>query len=195
MDEALVQGLIRVGEEFYRRGWMLATGGNLSARAGDRGVMTASGGHKGRLTDASFLEWSLGSPFPTTPRPSAEAAVHAAVYRALPDVGAILHVHSPYATVVSRSRERDGRVDVSGYEFVKALGFWDEGAEVALPIVPNHAAIPELAAAIEAAIGAAPVVLVSGHGLYAWGESIDAAQRHVEAAEFLCRMAWESDRT
>lgn len=173
---------------------MLATGGNLSARAGTIGVMTASGGHKGRLTPADFLHWEIGSAFPTDPKPSAEALVHAAVYRVRPEAGAVLHVHSPYVTLLSKAAQAEPAVSVAGYEFVKALGFWDEDAEVSLPIVPNHASIPALADAVEKAAGAPPAVLVAGHGLYAWGDSIAAAQRHVEATEFLCRMVWETRR-
>ena len=107
----------------------------------------------------------------------------------------MFHVHSPFATLVSRRFADVGQVVFAGYEFVKALGFWNEGASVTVPIVSNHSAIPHLAAAVADAMSDAPVVLVDGHGLYAWGDSLEAAQRHVEATEFLCRMVWEASRT
>lgn len=191
---AEIAQLAEVGAEFYGRGWMLATGGNLSASDGSTGAMTASGGHKGRLGPDDFLEWTIGSPLPTIPKPSAEAAVHVALYEHLPKTRAILHVHSPFVTLVSRKYAGAGAVQFEGFEFIKALGFWQEGAVVEMPIVPNHHDIPMLASAVQAAVGEVPGVLVEGHGLYAWGESIAAAQRHIEATEFLCQMVWEWDR-
>lgn len=191
----LTAALADAGRELHARGWMLATGGNLSAALpGGRFLMTASGGHKGRLGDADFLDLAVDAPLPTAaPRPSAEAVVHQRLYASLPSARAVLHVHAPYATLVSRQLAGHGFVRFGGYEFVKALGYWDEGAVVDAPIVANHHAIPLLAEAVrDAAVGAAPCpgVLVAGHGLYAWGDSVAAAQRHVEAFEFLCQMVW-----
>ncbi len=193
MNDSIAQ-LSDVGAEFYGRGWMLATGGNLSASDGTTGVMTASGGHKGRLGADDFLTWQLGSPLPSAPRQSAEAAVHVALYARFPEARAILHVHSPFVTLVSRKYAELGVVRFEGFEFVKALGFWDEGAVVDMPVVPNHHHIPDLARAVEAVATDVPGVLVNGHGLYAWGESVAAAQRHIEATEFLCQMVWEWDK-
>jgi methylthioribulose-1-phosphate dehydratase len=33
-------------------------------------------------------------------------------------------------------------------------------------------------------------ILVAGHGLYAWGESLKEARRHVEILEFLLELCW-----
>ena len=35
-----------------------------------------------------------------------------------------------------------------------------------------------------------PGILVAGHGLYAWGDSLAEAQRHVEILEFLLSAIW-----
>ena len=37
-----------------------------------------------------------------------------------------------------------------------------------------------------------PGLLVAGHGLYAWGESLSNARRHVEILEFLLSAHWMS---
>ncbi|MCB9507260.1 MAG: methylthioribulose 1-phosphate dehydratase [Myxococcales bacterium] len=198
----LIAQLADVGAEFHGRGWLMATGGNLSALFGAadgsvRVVMTASGGHKGRLTPDDFVDVALQGPLPTTGRrPSAEVGVHRAVY-ALGNVGAVLHVHSPYVTLVSRAFAPESTVQFAGFEFVKALGFWEPGAVVDAPIVRNHHDLDALAAAVgQAATSASPCpgVLVAGHGLYAWGATVADARRHVEAFEFLCHMVWESRR-
>ena len=186
--------LIAVGQRFDAIGWLRATGGNLSVRIdAERFRITASGVAKGRLTPADFLDVRTAdaAPLDTARKPSAETAVHAVLYAAQPAIGAVIHVHSPHVAVWSRRCEPDGHCVIQGYELVKALGFWERDATVAVPVVPNHHAIPALAAAVAAhANGAVPGVWVAGHGLYAWGASVDDAERHVEAFEELARYAY-----
>jgi methylthioribulose-1-phosphate dehydratase len=197
MEEHARQALADVGREFYTRGWMLATAGNLSCRLGDdRYTITASGGHKGRLTTADFINFKLGmqSEEPHR-RSSAETVVHDELYARLGDrAGAILHVHAPWLTLVSRLHAGAGEVRFEAWEYIKALGFWGEGDVAVVPIVPNHADLHRLGVAVRDAARATPAVLVNGHGVYAWGTSIADAQRHIEATEFLCQLEWETQR-
>jgi methylthioribulose-1-phosphate dehydratase len=197
MQLRILERLVDCGREFYSRGWMLATAGNLSARVNDeplRYAITTSGGHKGRLEAHNFVELSLGMQDPSsTAKTSAETVVHDLLYAKL-GCGAILHVHGPYITLASRRWRDSGALDVSGFEYVKALGFWGKDAVVKLPIVPNHHDLQALATAVADAAGVVPVVLVESHGVYAWGDTIADAQRHIEATEFLCQMAWEEGR-
>lgn len=187
--------LVEVGHSFHRLGWLRATGGNLSVRLdATTFAITASGVSKGRLTLDDFLDVDVPTGMPTTDarKPSAETDVHTSIYAARADAGAVLHVHSPHVAVFSRrclgESGRDGTCRIAGYEFVKALGFWDEDAEVHVPVVPNHHHIPTLALAVEAyASGNVPGVWVAGHGLYAWGATVADAERHVEAFEELAR--------
>lgn len=191
--------LAAAGASFYARGWMLATAGNLSARVdgpADAFVVTASGGHKGQLTADDFLDGTVPDGVQAGARnPSAETVVHQRLYAARPrEAFAILHVHAPYLTLMSRVGASDGRVSFSGWEYVKALGFWEPSADVWVPVVPNHHELSRLADAVAAAADEAPAVLVDGHGVYAWGESIAAAQRHIEAVEALSQLCFEMRR-
>lgn len=190
-----ITALVDVGREFYDRGWMLGTAGNLSVRTSDaplRYTITASGGHKGRLTRDDFVSFELGMSSPSSDRkPSAETVVHDRLY-ATRNPGAVLHVHSPHAVLAGRHLAEDGAVDVSGWEYVKGLGFWDDGAVVRLPVVPNHHDLTALGDAVADAATEVPCVLVAGHGVYAWGDTVLAAQRHIECTEALCHLVWES---
>lgn len=190
----LVDALCVVGKEMYARGWMLATGGNLSGRCDGVTWMSASGGHKGRLTADDFVAVDSQGVLvsPGARRPSAESVVHAAVYNTQPHAGAVVHVHGPYMTLASRHFAGAGGVALQGWEFVKALGFWEENARVVLPVSANPADLDALASAVVAAATDVPAVLVAGHGVYAWGRTVADAQRHAEATEFLCQMAWET---
>ena len=196
----LLSRLAESGAEYYRRGWMLATAGNLSVRDPEdpsRYFVTASGGHKGKLrAERDFLRFDLGmkNPRPEGRKSSAETIVHDLIYARFPNVGSIHHVHSPRVTLVSRMVGGGSTWELRDFEYIKALGFWGEGDVVRVPVVVNHHDIPALGRAVDDAAQAdarVPAVLVDGHGVYAWGADIDAAQRHIEAIEFLADMTWE----
>jgi methylthioribulose-1-phosphate dehydratase len=60
---------------------------------------------------------------------------------------------------------------------------------ITVPVFDNTQDIPELADRVAAQYTAGtlpqPGLLVRGHGLYAWGENIEQARRHIEGFEFL----------
>lgn len=167
---------------------MPATSGNLSARLPKgRLLITASGLDKGQLQTQDLLE--LGPDLQSTDgrRPSAETALHAVIYAALPEAGAVLHVHSPRATVVSRHSQGD--VVLEGWELQKAFaGHATHEERLRIPVLPNDQDMNRLAAAARPVLAAndlAPGLLLAGHGLYAWGRTVSEARRHLEAFEFL----------
>ncbi|WP_394822294.1 methylthioribulose 1-phosphate dehydratase [Pendulispora albinea] len=208
--EAAASQLVAVGRDFYERGWALATGGNFSMRLGTNAmVITASGREKGELTvddmvvmdlDGRMLPSNSGSGSGSGPassssssraRPSAETKLHARLYTRIPHAGAVLHVHSPSATVLSRLDAPQGVLEISGYEMLKALSDVRTHQHTErVPIFSNTQNMEDLAHEVDAwmdAFGSDALhgYLVAGHGLYAWGRTMREARRHVEAFEFL----------
>lgn len=176
--------------ELAAKGWMPATAGNFSIRMGpDHAAITISGKDKSRLTEADIMVVDMTSnAVATHHRPSAEAALHTHLYRRYPEVGAVMHTHSPVQTIAGRLYEREGRVRLQGYELFKALrGHATHDAVLDLPVVPNSQDMDALTARVDAALDAANGwgYLIAGHGLYAWGHDITEARRHLEAFEFL----------
>jgi methylthioribulose-1-phosphate dehydratase len=124
--------------------------------------------------------------FPTRLKPSAETLVHTAIYQKIKECRAIFHIHTVHNNLISEQYGDAGYVSFSGHEIIKALNIWEEGAGIRVPIVPNHASIPDLAQAVrEVTDPRVPAVLIRNHGIYAWGDSVFAAKRHLEAFEFL----------
>lgn len=178
---------------FADRGWFPATSGNLSLRLDSAGgdtflAVTASGKDKSVDTAEDFLVVDLhGQPaWPTRLKPSAETLLHTAVYRRFPEIGAVFHIHTVANNLVSDLAAAHGYVSFSQHELLKALQRWEEDAEIHVPIVENHADIPRLAQAVEAAVQPdVPGVLIRNHGVTVWGKSVFEAKRHLEALEFL----------
>ncbi|MBS0215525.1 MAG: methylthioribulose 1-phosphate dehydratase [Proteobacteria bacterium] len=176
--------------ELAAKGWTPATAGNFSIRMDpNHAAITISGKDKGRLTEADIMVVNMANePVATHHRPSAEAALHTHLYRRYPDVGAVLHTHSPTQTIAGMLYEGEGRVRLRGYELFKALrGHSSHETEFDLPVVPNSQDMDELTASVDAVLTKPNTwgYLIAGHGLYAWGRDISEARRHLDAFEFL----------
>ncbi|MGN0863598.1 MAG: methylthioribulose 1-phosphate dehydratase [Stenotrophomonas koreensis] len=187
---ALAQLLISNIAELARAGWTPATSSNFSHRLDERHVaITVSGKDKGRLVEddimvVDFNGQAVGRPL----RPSAETLLHTQLYARFPDVGCVLHTHSPVQTIASRLWASQGHIRLEGYELLKALhGNTTHELAIDLPVFPNTQDMNVLAAQVEAALDAGPLwgYLIDGHGLYAWGRDMAEARRHLEAFEFL----------
>ncbi len=88
-------------EELRRCGLVAWTSGNISARVPDQPLMVIkpSGLSYDDLTPESMVVCDLdGSVVDGAFSPSSDTASHAYVYRHRPDVGGVVHTHSPYAT-------------------------------------------------------------------------------------------------
>jgi L-ribulose-5-phosphate 4-epimerase len=87
--------------ELLRWGLVVWTAGNVSARvpAADLFVIKPSGVRYDELTPANMIVCDLdGQVVEGSHSPSSDTAAHAYVYRAMPEVGGIVHTHSTYAT-------------------------------------------------------------------------------------------------
>jgi methylthioribulose-1-phosphate dehydratase len=180
--------LIAAGRELYARGMVPATSGNFSARLPDGDILiTVSGAHKGRLDPSRLMLIDAGGRSLDGRRPSAETALHVQLYRRFPDCRAVLHPHPASATLLSRLR--NGPCVLQGYELLKALpGIDTHDRAVTIPNFANTQDIDSLAREVDTwmdAHGPAPAYLIAGHGFYTWGDSVEAALRHVEALDFL----------
>jgi methylthioribulose-1-phosphate dehydratase len=194
---AVAAELVEAARLFGGRGWALATSGNFSARVGERAVaITRSGCDKQQLLpdDLVLVNLDGGALDPPDARPSAEAAIHGQLYRRRVSVGAVLHVHSPAATVMSRLCEPEGAVVLSGWEMQKGLaGVLTHEQIVRIPIFGNTQDVASLAAVVGDHVTAHPEhpgCLIAGHGIYGWGASVTEARCHIEALEFLCECEW-----
>lgn len=196
MYSSLADQLATTVRFLAEQGWSPATGGNFSARLNAEQVLiTQSGKDKRHLTEADLMVCTLdGVAVDNTLKPSAETALHLALYRQAPEIGAVLHTHSVTCTVLSRNTE-DGHIRMTGFEMQKSLaGIKSHESGISLPVFDNTQDIPSLARQViqQWPLNASvPGLLVRGHGLYAWGRDIAEAQRHVEGLEFLMACVWQ----
>ncbi|MFE6761029.1 S-methyl-5-thioribose-1-phosphate isomerase [Streptomyces sp. NPDC057689] len=185
----------------YERGWMPGTAGNLSVRlpgSPEHALITGSGLAKGSLgpDDMVLVEAGTGRPLRPAgngPRPSAETAIHAAVYRSV-DANAVIHVHAPYTTAVARRLGAAGRLSrlaLSDLELLKGLGLKDPG-HAELPVFPNWPDVTRIADDVAAYLTdrpePPPVLLLADHGVTVWGDDLEQARDRLECVEAMCHL-------
>jgi len=175
-EAARREELLRVVEELYTVGCITATGGNVSVRSSvpDRILITPTRLFKGDLCAELLVALDLdGRPLDEgAPPPSSEWPVHCAVYRARPDVQALVHAHAPQANILALSE----------------LPFLPVSAEAAflgdIPRVPFvMPGTMELASAVVEALADGSAVLMQNHGLLVAASSLRRAADLVEIIE------------
>jgi len=200
-----IDQLRAIGREFHARSWSLGTSSNYSAvlrRDPLELVITASGKDKSTLGPDDFVRVdAAGRVCDDSGRTSsAETLLHCLIAELVPalgggPVGAVLHTHSVWSTMLSTADLPHGRLRIEGYEMLKGLdGIGTHDTREDVPIFANSQDMVELSGRIRDRLtpldwsGRRPPVhgfLLSGHGLYTWGASLADARRHVEIHEFL----------
>jgi methylthioribulose-1-phosphate dehydratase len=189
--------LVAVVRDLGARNLVPATSGNFSMRLDAQHIaITRSGADKGALVESDLLVIPLQGE--SRARTSAETPLHLGLYRHDPGIGAVLHIHSLAATVLSRMAAAEGVLIVEGYELQKALaGQTTHTGRLVIDVHGNDQDIPALTRRVQAAgsfSAPARCFLLAGHGLYAWGATVDEAYRHVIALEFLLNCLLEEHR-
>lgn len=192
MTASAVEYLVRLGQDFHRRGWVLGTSGNFSVvidRQPFRLAITASSVDKGRLTaDQILVIDDNGRVVNGGGKPSAETLLHLAIAGNL-QAGAVLHTHSVWSTILSDYHIGRGGFFIEGYEMLKGLdGVVTHEHREWVPILENSQNMEALAAETKRTLNENPGThgfLIRRHGLYTWGKDLDEAARHIEIFEFL----------
>ena len=101
--QELRQQILETCRQCVTLGYFIGTWGNVSARWGDHLLITPTRMVYATMapTDLVLVDIASGQRAEGTNLPSSEMQLHRAIYRARQDVGAIVHSHSPYASVVA----------------------------------------------------------------------------------------------
>ena len=197
--EPLAHQLSAVMAQIHARGWCDGTGGNFScvlSREPLQLLMAPSGVDKGSVApeDLIVVDGS-GSVLRGQGRASAETLLHLAIVDAT-GAGAVLHTHSQAATLLSQHYGPRGNdiatIGLRDLEMLKGLaGISTHASDVALTVLANDQDLARLSALAKPHLASPPHgLLIAGHGLYAWGEELGQAKRHLEILEFLLEQHW-----
>ena len=154
--------------------------GNVSARIPGRDQMIITPSHYGhdrtQIGDVLVVNFD-GTVASGIRNPSSENRMHLAIYKARPDVGAVIHTHSVYASALGANRMS---IPIFIDEMTTFLGGSIEVAEYGMP------GTDELAENAVKALGEKSAVILANHGPLVSGKSLNKA---LEAAEILEHVA------
>ena len=97
--------LVKYGVKIVQAGLVAGAGGNISAREGDLIWMKPSGVAMDEMApgDLCGMDLATGRQVEGPHKPTSEVNMHLAVYRVRPELRAIFHTHSPWASGVISS--------------------------------------------------------------------------------------------
>jgi len=188
------EALCRCAKNFYDRGWMYGTAGNLSAKVDqDTFLITASGNPKGQLSTSDFVSINTSSGeqiTQSTPnKPSAETSIHQTIYSLYPDANACFHVHSVAACLATQAYSKENCLRLPNLEMIKGFDIWEEEPNIELPLFNNDLDIAKISQEIQQRFSQSKpkldALMIKNHGVTVWGNSIQQTFNRVEILEFI----------
>jgi L-ribulose-5-phosphate 4-epimerase len=181
--EQVRQSVCALHGELWRSGLVVWTAGNISARVPDQALMVIkpSGVSYDDLTPESMVVCDLdGAVVDGAFNPSSDTAAHAFVYRHRPDVGGVVHTHSPYATAwAARGEEIPCVLTAMGDEFGGSIPIGPfariGGDDIGRAIVDTLAG------------SRSPAVLLRSHGVFTIGRTARDAVKAAVMCEDVAR--------
>ncbi len=151
----------------------------MSVRFADRILITPSGVPYPTLLPSELVELSLEGATNGRLRPSSEWRFHRDIYRARPEVGAVVHAHPPYATALASLRR-----DLPAFHYMIAVA---GGSTIRCAPYATFGT-QELSDYVLAALQGRKACLLANHGIVALGETAESAGELAVEVETLCEM-------
>lgn len=125
-------------------------------------------------------------------RPSSDTPTHLALYRALPEIGGIVHTHSPWATSWAQAKRAipafgTTHADYFYGEIPCTRELSDEEIETAYELETGNVIIETLNE-LHLEPVAVPGVLVANHAPFCWGKDADEAVHNAVVLEEVAKM-------
>lgn len=177
----LKQEMIEKCRQLEKMGYFIGTWGNISVRVPEGFIVTPSRVEYSVIEPSDFVTVSPeGTVLAGHRVPSSETEIHRAVLNKKPDVGAIIHSHSPYATAVSCLHQT---IPVFVEDMAQIIG----GDVHCTHYVPagQHKKIAE---EVANTIGEENAVLLANHGVMCCGRDLEealVASQILEKAAFM----------
>src|ERR1700734_3273666 len=174
--------MVDFGHMLHQRGYVAATDGNLSVRLDDERIMvTPTCMSKSMLRTSDMVVVDLeGRRLAGNRDVSSELAMHLLIYRLRADVKGIVHAHPPTATGFAAAGLALNQPLVC--EVVIGLG--------SIPLAKyGTPGTPELTRGLEPLIPQYDAILMSNHGVVAYGVDLHSAYMKMETVEHFAQIA------
>jgi L-fuculose-phosphate aldolase len=168
---------VAAARDLFDRGLNTGTAGNVSVRYSDWALITPSGIRYDALEPSQIVELDMEGKAEGRMKPSSEWRFHLDIYRARPEVGAIVHTHPPNGTAVAVLRR-----DVPAFHYnVAAAG----GTTIrCAPYATFGTQL--LSDYVQRALEDRTACLLANHGMVTIGPTLEQATQLSVEIEVLC---------
>jgi len=184
-EQDLREQLAAFGASLFQRGYSVGSAGNISVRLPDGYLMTPTNSSLGKLDPARISKLDTEWRHVDGDKPSKEVFLHRAVLTARPEAGAVVHLHSTYATAIGCLAEpgEDAPIPPLTPYFVMRVGR-------RLPVVPYYRpGDASMEPAVFAAAQNARAMLLANHGPVVSGKTLTDAVYAAEELEESAKLA------
>jgi L-fuculose-phosphate aldolase len=182
-EHALRGEIIATALEMNACGLNRGKSGNVSARCGDGFLVTPSGLAYEATRPEDIVAMTLDGAARGALAPSSEWRFHRALYASRPEVGAVVHAHSPFATTLAcLGRDIPAfhyMVAAAGGNNIRCAGYATFGTQQ----LADHAL---------GALHGRKACLLANHGMIAVGSSLRAALALAVEVEALAEQYWRA---
>jgi L-fuculose-phosphate aldolase len=181
----LKETIIDIGKRMYSKEWIAANDGNISVKiAENRVLMTPTRQSKGFMTPEmlTIIDFE-GNIVEGTYKPSSESLMHLSVYKARPDINAVVHAHPPVSTAFA----------VAGIPFDKFI-LPETILELGkVPIAPYATpGTPELSESFKDIIDSHDCFLLKNHGAVSLGDDLMTAYYKMDSLELMAKIVFHA---
>lgn len=182
-ESALRVALLDVSRRMVGLGLNRGTAGNASVRCGENLLITPSALPVTEMVEADMVLLDKEGKVLQGRKPSSEWRFHCAILNARPEIGAVLHMHSTYATTIACL----GR-DVPAVHYHIAIAGGDSIHCTPYTLFGEQ----NLSDLALEALRDRKACLLGNHGMIALGNDLDDALSVAHEVEFLCELYWRT---
>lgn len=191
----LKEAVLEANLALPQHGLVTFTWGNVSGIDRNAGlvVIKPSGVPYERLTVEDLVVVDLeGNVVEGELRPSSDTPTHLALYRSLPEIGGVVHTHSPWATSWAQAKRAipafgTTHADYFYGEIPCTRELTDEEIATAYELETGHVILETLDELMLEAV-AVPGVLVANHAPFCWGKDANEAVHNAVVLEEVAKM-------
>lgn len=178
--QELKEAICKFSALAYEKNMVVGTGGNISAREGDHIFITPHGVELGEVTPDQLVKVYMDGRYEGDVEPSVETGLHLRCYKERPDIGAVVHLHSYYSTLVGMNDEKGVMPIYTGAYFYKV------GKLGKVPFFKSGAV--ELVNAVGDIVSDTNAILMQNHGIITCAPTLRKAFNLCEDVEINARM-------
>jgi len=183
IESQLRQQMLDVSRDLVRLGLNRGTSGNVGARCGEYFLVTPSGVPADEMSVDEMVKMDFSGNAIGPGKPSSEWRFHLDILKGKPEVNAVVHVHSMFATTLACLR-----MEVPAFHYMISVAGGDSIRCAPYALFGSQA----LSDAALSALIDRKACLLANHGMIAVGETLKKALSITVEVETLCEQYWRT---